>query len=205
MLGHQNKHHACISIAFFTITLLAITPLSCAEPPTRSNPAILEGVLGLVDWFNALDAHFDPIIAREGRLQLSRKLQRLSNDLSNLQLDKEEFADSLLDGDQREISRRINDFRDSVRRLKRSLTDFTAILPPEFQRDGVEVQQSLRLQLVAKGDILEAIQRQIGSSSASVDRRAVATQIRQGSELIGKAREKVDQFLSRVNNPQSTR
>jgi hypothetical protein len=99
----------------------------------------------ITDWFQHLSAAFDKIAQAEERRQLTRKVEKLSNSLYELETTREAFIKSLLAlrpnlRDQEKIyffNQKTQDFRDQMEIVEKLLRDIGATL----RQQGVEGRQ----------------------------------------------------------------
>ena len=119
-------------------------------------------------FFDSISKKWEQILIPLARRQVARELRRLSNNLDDLTLDKQELTEVLLaagtDLDRKKadkINESIRTFKDTVWRLRRNLRKFTSILPSQYQDEGTKVEQALFTGLSEKWRTLDEIARQI--------------------------------------------
>jgi hypothetical protein len=147
----------------------------------------------MIKWFTSMDTAIEPFIAHEQKLQLTRNLRRLSNDLANLQADKLDFADSLA-----RKAGSVTDYnwedtmRVRVQMIRRSLARFNNMLPPGYQADGTTLLNALGADLNEKLSYL--------TSRPDNERKDAEIKVRKAAELVGKAKDKVDGFVANIES-----
>ena len=182
------------------ITILAV--LIAAPIAFPGYAQSLEGTNKALTWYESLTEKWEQILDPLARRQAARAIRRISNNLDDLALDKQELTEKLLDAgqvpDHVQITASIQRFKETTQRLRRNFKDFSSILPSEYQAQGDEVADALHTSLSEKWQTLNDLSQALIGDEFDPKKIAKESQI-----LVEKLRElssKFDELAGQVDS-----
>jgi hypothetical protein len=152
------------------------------------------------------EAYLKIVVDPAAKAQSILRLQRLSDRLGTLANDKrtltEDIPDALKHGPgsqaQIELLKTANALRDRVRQVRLALADVFAPLPSELKQRGGDVQRTLELEFTTKWEELNAISKELGLDTPSLD--AIKRESEEMLKTINTIRAQVDQLIWEIND-----
>lgn len=192
-------------IVICKLLILLLMPISTSaqdEAGFLSN--ITNAITQFIDFITYLDERANCIADRAEYTSLINRVEKLRNDIINLEIAKRNFDDSLpstqiiSDSQRRQLVKTINKFNNSVDKLEITLNSLIRLLRDDYQEKGREVEVYLRNQLNQKEINLNKILEDLNREEYN------AEYIRQENEksikLLNETEENIQKFLETLKN-----
>lgn len=157
----MKKYIKILSLLFYFLAVSVNAQLSTEIDATRQASDSLFG------WFKSLQGHAEDLVKTADRHQLINRLKDLRKDLYDLEQDKSYFLDELSRNslDHYQLNRAVDDFNESIRKVKEGVRSVGLDLREQYKAGGIEIEANLRRALSTRKGWVQRFKESISSGS----------------------------------------
>lgn len=200
----QNKKNFRIEIILVIFSLITFVPMGLfAQQSKKSESNFLEGILKIIKFLPSLDEVIDQQIDEEKRRLLLKKVNRLSDDLLRLRLEKLLLTESLIDStnDIERIRSNIRSLKETTWSLSSTLTEIAVELQKEEKLKEGQIRNLLKSGLDEKFKTLKDIEKRLlntDNDNKSPDLAALGKEGKKAVELVTNALSQVSAIIRKL-------